>query len=549
MGDDRLRLGRKPTCSLLLFLLAVNFLVRYPRTPRALGFDGFVYHGMTMSLIRGGYAGWILHPLSYFGLYPLSHPSGSFFFLADLAILAGAPLEGSILLFDMGLVALSLLCGFVLSMEFRRDEALALVVAGLFSLSPRLVSGLLWEIPTRTLFSTLVPLLMWLLLRFHRSRNLLWLGHVGVVLAIMMSAHRLTVLMAGFFIAFILTEIILVVSRTLRIRYAAYALRPQFRRMANLVVLTSFFVFSISLITVGGILSTYGVGRVGFGSGVVLELSNLGASLARSAGFLVAIVPIGVVAVYQGRMKEFKEPFLLMVLLVLLPTLTLRQYAGYYIIAPTALFTGFGVWWFVEKLRSRTARIALVSVALAVTVLSSAYVVNFDLQVQPFLDDTSYVSGVYAQWRTEGTLIANDGILASKIYLVAGHPYLPVGGATTPFQSPELLLFGFVNRSSLAIVQIPVGDLSLESDSPFLLSGVQGEADWASILDHSRQNIPDRLAQLYDPQYLVENEDAGGGYFAYGNTYASPFISQTYTASFRVFEVQGQSFWYVGGLS
>src|SRR2546422_3577339 len=268
--DLHMRLPPKTVYALLLFLFGLNLLARYPRTPHELGFDGFVYHGMTVSLIQHGYAEWILSPFSYFGLYPLSHPSGSFFFLADLAQLSGTPVEGAILLFDMSLVSIGLLPSFLLSLYIRRDEGLGLLVAALFTLSPRCVSGLLWEIPTRTLFSALVPLLIWLLLRLHLTRTRRSLRFALLVLTVIMSAHRLTVLMAAVFIAFILTEIVIVGIRTLRIRYASLVLRAPFRRIANLAVLVGFFVLSISLITIGGILGSYSAGRAGFGSGVVL---------------------------------------------------------------------------------------------------------------------------------------------------------------------------------------------------------------------------------------------------------------------------------------
>src|SRR5438445_3730932 len=263
-----MRLPAKPTYCLLLFLLGLNLIVRYPRTPHELGFDGFVLHGMTVSLIQNGNAKWVLHPLSYFGFYPLSQPSGSIFFLTGFTQLSGVPLDATILVFDMGLVGLGLFSAFLLSMEIRRDEGLALIVAAFFSLSPRFVSGLLWEIPTRTLFSALVPLFIWLLLRLQRTRDKRSLGFVLLVLTVMMSAHRLTVLMAAVFIAFILTEIVIVGVRTLRIRYASLVLKSQFRRTANIAVLIGFFVLSISLITIGGILTSYSAGRAGFGSGV-----------------------------------------------------------------------------------------------------------------------------------------------------------------------------------------------------------------------------------------------------------------------------------------
>src|SRR6267143_3275988 len=229
-----MRLPRRTVRALLLFLFALNLLVRYPRTPHELGLDGFIFHGMTAALVKDGNAAWVIHPLSLLGLYPLSHPSGSFFFLAALTSISATPIEASILLFDFGLIALGLLSAFILSMEIRRDEGLALLVGAFFSLSPRFVSGLLWEIPTRTLFSALVPLFIWGLLRWHQSRNHRWLGIVSIILVVMMSAHRLTVLMAAVLVAFILTEILLVASRTLRIRYASLVLERRFRRAANL---------------------------------------------------------------------------------------------------------------------------------------------------------------------------------------------------------------------------------------------------------------------------------------------------------------------------
>src|SRR5438132_13833891 len=110
-------LSRKVTFVLLLFLVSLNLLVRYPRTPHELDYDGFVFHGMTLSLVQEGYAKWTIHPLSYFGLYPLSHPSGGLFTLAGLSEASGVSIEGAILLFDLAVVTVGLLSAFVLSME------------------------------------------------------------------------------------------------------------------------------------------------------------------------------------------------------------------------------------------------------------------------------------------------------------------------------------------------------------------------------------------------------------------------------------------------
>jgi len=107
-----LRLPTKTTIAILLFLIGVNLIARYPRTPHELGFDAFTFHGMTLSLIEHGRALWIIHPFSYFGLYPLSHPSGSLFMLGSITLLASVPIEGSVLLYDGIVVVVAVFASF-----------------------------------------------------------------------------------------------------------------------------------------------------------------------------------------------------------------------------------------------------------------------------------------------------------------------------------------------------------------------------------------------------------------------------------------------------
>lgn len=542
-----MRLGKRPTLALCCALVALSLLARFPVSPHELGYDGFIFHGMTLSLVDRGTAGWILSPLSYFGLYPLSQPSGSIFSLASISLLAGMPIEGAVLILDWGAMVLGTLAIFMLSMEIRRDEVLALLVAAFFSLSPRYVTGLMWEIPTRTFFTTLIPLLLFLLLRWHRTRDGRWILPLAVVLLVMTSFHRLTVLVSVVLIAFVATAILVVVTRTLRIQYASRLLTPRFRRAQGVLTLTTFFALALTLLFASDVLANYSAGQVRLGTGLGSELANLGVSIARSTGFLVVLVPFGVLAVYQLRGKEFKEPFLLMMLLFLIPTLSLRQYTGYYIIPVTALFIGLAVWWTAAKARRKSVRAAIVVVALGITLISSALVTSYDLQFSPFLRNTSYVDGVYVRQNTQGTVVSNDGVLASEVFLVSGHACMPVGGATTAFQSPELLMFGFVNRSDLHIVPIPLSGLTLESDSVFNLEGVQAELDWAVLLNSRRASVPTRIWDTYRPAYLLEDTTLGGKYEAYGNLYDSPFIMSIHEGTYAVLELGGQSLWYIGG--
>ncbi len=542
-----MRLGKSSTVALLLFLVSLNLLLRYPQTPHELDYDGFVFHGMTLSLVQEGYAKWTIHPLSYFGLYPLSHPSGGLFTLAGLSEVSGMSIEGAILLFDLAVVTVGLLSAFVLSMEIRRDEVLAFVVSAAFSLAPTFVTSLMWSVPARTLFTALIPLFIWLTLRWQRTHDSRCLILIPCVLLLMMSAHRLTVLMGLLLIAFILTMVLLAAARTLRIKFASLVLSSSFRRISNVAVFGAFAVVLVAVLVAGGVLSKYSSGQVGVGSGVVKELTNFGVSLTRSIGFLSPLVPLGIVVTYRRRAKEFKEPFLLMIVVVIAPTLTLRQYTGYYIIPFSAVFIGVGLLWVLEKMRFRLLRVGAVAGALVVLSASAVYVVGYDLQSAPYVDNLSYTHGLYILYNVDGTVISNDGVLGSKIFLVSGHAYLPIGGATTAFQSPELLIFGFVDRSDLRIHPLPLADLTVDSDTPFSLDNVQAEADWVQILDHTPSSVPTSLWTTYSPRYLAESWDTWGGYTAYGNVYGSRFISAVHAENYKFFEIPGQTLWFVGG--
>ncbi|HYS74052.1 MAG TPA: hypothetical protein VEO96_08765 [Thermoplasmata archaeon] len=542
-----MRLGKSSTVALLLFLVSLNLLLRYPQTPHELDYDGFVFHGMTISLVQEGYAEWIIHPLSYFGLYPLSHPSGGLFALAGWSEVSGMSLEGAILLFDLAVVIVGLLGAFVLSMEIRRDEVLAFVVSAAFSLAPRFVTSLMWSVPARTLFTALIPLFIWLVLRWQRTHDSRYMILIPFVLLLMMSAHRLTVLMGILLIAFILTMVLLAAARTLRIRFASRVLSPSFRRISNAAVFGAFAVVLVAILVAGGVLSQYSSGQLGVGSGVLKELTNFGVSLTRSIGFLSPLVPLGIVVTYRRRAKEFKEPFLLMILVVIAPTLTLRQYTGFYIIPFSAVFIGVGLLWILEKMRFRVLKVAALAGAVVMMSASAVYVVGYDLQSAPYVDDLSYTHGLYVLYNVHDTVISNDGVLGSKIFLVSGHAYLPVGGATTAFQSPELLIFGFVDRSNLRIYPVPLADLTVDSDTPFSLDGVQAEADWVQILDHTPSSVPTSLWTTYSPRYLAESWDTWGGYTAYGKVYGSRFISAVHAENYKIFEIRGQTLWFVGG--
>src|SRR5213594_3125609 len=212
---------REVTYALLLSILALTLAFRYPAGEHEAGADSFVFHGLAQTIVDSNYAPWLINPLSVFGLYPLSHPSGPILAVALTTEVGGIPAEGSILLLDFLSAILGTLGAFLMAREIKPDDRLALLIAFLFSTAPRFVSSLEWQMPTRSLFTAAAPVFVWALLRLRARVGLINLGILATILLVMMSAHRLAVMMAIAMAAYIVANIFLVTVRILRTTYAA----------------------------------------------------------------------------------------------------------------------------------------------------------------------------------------------------------------------------------------------------------------------------------------------------------------------------------------
>src|SRR2546430_297470 len=143
---------------LLVTLTTVNVLFRYPLdVHHELGADTTFIHTLASGIIDIGHAAWILHPLSYFGLYALSYPSAMPFLFGSLAEAGGIPVEGAILLSGLVFSLAGGLSAFAASRSIREDDRLALIVALLFSIAPFYLKDTTWVGSGRGFVTALVP--------------------------------------------------------------------------------------------------------------------------------------------------------------------------------------------------------------------------------------------------------------------------------------------------------------------------------------------------------------------------------------------------------
>jgi hypothetical protein len=539
--------SRRVVYAVLLALACVNFAFRYPTSEHEAGADSFVFHGLAQTVLDSGRAAWLLNPLSLLGLYPLSHPSGSILIVSGIAGVGGIPAEGAILLFDMMTTLVGLLGAFMMAREIRPDDRLALLVALLFSTAPRFISSLEWEVPTRSLFTALMPLFVWSVLRLHRHVDALHLSLLATILVVMMSAHRLTVMMAIVLVAYIAASILVVALRILRTRYASTFLAPRLRRVLRL---GSWGIVSIGLLyflLFSGVLPAYTSGQLGAGSNAASQLWNLSVSLARSAGLLLPFVVLGVLSVARSRIHDVRGPWLIAILVGFMPTLSLRQYTGWYLVPFAAIFIGLGILYLYGFLSMRPRlRLAFAAAVVCASLTSSAVIVGYEKSVEQYLPSPVYDGAVYLRYADHATFLSNSGLLGVQVHAISGFPYMPIGGATTSAQGPEILAFGFMESSDVIPRLIPLGSLTIEDDSFFVLDGVNFEVIWADTLSRPLgTTYVDRQLTQYDVEYLIARKDLVDRFEAYGNVYASPFVASVAAQQYAIFDSSSLTVYYL----
>src|SRR5207247_9365505 len=88
---------------------------------------------------------------------------------------------------------------------------------------------------------------------------------------------------------------------------------------------------------------------------------------------------------------------------------------------------------------------ALVAVTRPLIVATfSTYVLGVEVDRTPEIASTTYYTSLYGKMMgTPYTIISNERLTGVQFASISGGRILPVGGAATSFQSPELLAFGF----------------------------------------------------------------------------------------------------------
>ncbi len=534
---------------LILFLMILSFILRYPRTPHSVGIDAFVMQGLANSIVREGFAAWIIHPLSYMGLYPLSYPSGGIFLPAGVMILSGESSEVSVLILSFLMGTIGVLGSYILAREFRDDDLFAFMVAFIFCLAPKFVLNTTWETPTRGGFMAFTPIFLWALLRAHRDPSRKNIAMTILMLFILSTFHRLAILMLIVILTYISTFLFSIVVRIAKLKLPALFLRPTARKRMRIFGVLAMLGLGAGLIFGSGVLDAYEAGRLFSSRATQVELMNLAISITRSSGVLTPFLIVGVVALAYQRNKTIKESLVLFVVLSIIPTLYLRRYTGFYVPVFVSLLAGSGVVSLILVSRnSKRLSIALFITLLLGSLVLTGALLDYESESTEYMGMEEYNVGLYTRLNLQGTLLSNYGVSASRISAVSGLAYLPVGGATVARNSPEQLAYGFVDGEDVHVVQVPIDQLTLNDDSPFIAQDVPNAQDdyWImhmGIIGNPQYDEANNLLYQYEIEYALEDKDLYGDFSAYAKTYYSRFLTNIHWQRYKIYESSNDLVW------
>ena len=158
------KFGKTPVLLILVALVLITIIMRYPLVEHEREqTDSYFIHALSESIVDNSYAKWTFNPLSYFGYYPISYPSGVPFLLSETSMLTGMSIESSILLTNMILATLFCLVIFALARHFIRRPEFVLVAVFCAILAARFVDTTYWNASARGFEVVLVTLLIMVL--------------------------------------------------------------------------------------------------------------------------------------------------------------------------------------------------------------------------------------------------------------------------------------------------------------------------------------------------------------------------------------------------
>ncbi|MCK4444938.1 MAG: hypothetical protein KAW09_10360, partial [Thermoplasmata archaeon] len=390
----------------------------------------------------------------------------------------------------------------------------------------------------------------------------------GVVFLLICTIHRM-----GFLAVFLFISYAFVPSfhkLTQRVRFRLVRFDQLFRIVSVSVVILGFlliFALQIYFPGYGGfdIKEEYSEGTFFEGTSIFVLLVNMAVNFTGKVGLVMPLTVMGFVMYSWKRPKDICDKFLLLMVFVLIPFLSLRDYISEFMILFFVFLASFSLV-SIPFLGEKRKKIGILVVLIVL--LSS---LGFSWMMKDYwrdkyptddqIPDDTYDTSIFVKRYTSGVIVTNEGLMGGRIMAISGMPCTPLGGASTHWYSAQQLIFSlppndnllFRSPSSLSVRRLEYDEITFNTDELFVPTNApNAKDDWERIL-YNVSTSPDAysLMDKYQVHYVVMQNNLYPTFVSYGPRY-SPFLQNmveggpTKTlARYKIYGNDRESVWFV----
>jgi hypothetical protein len=396
--------SKRTVLLVLVVLVLISIALRYPLVAHErYQTDSYIVHLLSKSIADNGRALWTFSPLSYFGYYPLSYPSGIPFLTAELSETTGMSIEFSILVSNVVFGVLFTFAMFVLARQFIKKPEYILLATLLVILGARFVDTTYWDGSARGPMVVMFILTIFTAFRAAMTSQRALFGLSMTFAATCFAIHHMAVLFVLVGIGFLLASS--------QVRFILPVIQRQKRNVAvafNLAVGVSVLVISFSYFSVFERLAYTNLQKSSLFDlqpPVLSVIMNMIASYTNQVGFILVFALMGIVGLLRRTSLSIQVLFPIAVLITFSPLVGNTLYTSM-LIAP---FVGvLGTLYLSRLSRTRRRRlftlliVVLISVSFFIPVWSTArwnsarYVGGYTVEVHDqIFNDAAYLKYNY----------------------------------------------------------------------------------------------------------------------------------------------------------
>jgi len=489
---------------LISLIIILNIIFRFQVVSHEIGADSFLIHVMANSLSEFGYAKWILHPLSIFGLYPVSYTSSMQFLLSGISQSTGIDMELTIFLCCICMGFLSIFTAYLMAGQIIDDDLFKLLAALSFSTAPAILGYTTWTTPTRGLLIVLAPLLIYLLLKCHTSFKYI---SITIILAIFLFAtHHLFYFLVPAFLSFFILIFYLKFKEC-----NVYA--KHYMNVTPFIVIVGF-VLMIS---------------IPFFTGHFIESSryvSIYVNYVRYIGILTIPAIGGLAYLVFKQNKNFGEWFLVLTMVFLTIFIYQQTYMKWFLpifVIPLACIGLINI----LKISKNRYVLSIAIIFLVLSIIFSGYyqfLHNYEENQfnERHLEESTYATGMWMKNRINGIAVSNDALFSVRTFAVSERTHLLTDAGTIN------QIYGFVSLDMSQFNRYPL------TKEDFWFSGYEGpdigQVQWEAVnlLRISPYNL--------NITHFVENTKANGNIIWNHGPVPSKLLNQAYDMGNLVYD-------------